>query len=136
MATPTAIPRLDPQLRRVTGLEGGERIELSGPWILRALEDRLADFTVQLTDFARDERRHWDLTGVTRLDHAGAMLLWRAWGGRRIPHLTLRTEQEAIFTDLEAARPKAPQVSRQWLGPFSAIGVRAIAFAGHTVQFV
>lgn len=132
----TAIPRLDPQLRRVAGPEGGERIELSGPWILRALEDRLAEFTAQLADYARDERRHWDLSGVTRLDHAGAMLLWRAWGGRRTPRLTVRAEQEAIFTDLETARPKAPVTSRHWLGPFSAIGVRTIAFAEHSLQFV
>src|SRR5689334_1577160 len=112
MSTAAAIPRLDPQLRRVASPEGGERIELSGPWILRALEGRLAEFTTQLADYARDERRHWDLSSVTRLDHAGAMLLWRAWGGRRTPHLTVRAEQEAIFTDLEAARPKAPQMSR------------------------
>ena len=135
MSESTLIPRLDPQLRRVAGAEGGERIELSGPWILRALESRLGEFTSQLAEHARDERCHWDLSGVTRLDHAGAMLLWRAWGGRRTPHLTVRTEQEAIFTDLEAERPKAPQVSRHWLGPFSAIGVRAIAFAEHSLQF-
>jgi phospholipid/cholesterol/gamma-HCH transport system permease protein len=132
----TVIPRLDPQLRRVAGPEGGERIELAGPWILRALENRLADFTAQLADHARDERRHWDLSAVTRLDHAGAMLLWRAWGGRRVPHLTVRPEQEAIFTDLEAARPKAPRIRREWLGPFSAIGVRVIAFAEHSLQFL
>ena len=83
MAVSGVIPRLDPQLKRVTGSEGGERVELSGPWILRALEDRLAEFTAQLAEHARDERRHWDLSAVTRLDHAGAMLLWRAWGGRR-----------------------------------------------------
>jgi phospholipid/cholesterol/gamma-HCH transport system permease protein len=136
MPSSTVIPKLDPQLRRVAGSEGGEHIELSGPWILRALEDRLAEFTVQLADYARDERQHWDLSGVTRLDHAGAMLLWRAWGGRRMPHLTLRAEQEAIFTDLEAARPKAPAAPREWFGPFSAIGVRAIAFVEHTLQFV
>src|SRR6478752_290404 len=119
MPSPSVIPSLDPQLRRVTSPEGGERIELSGPWILRAFEGRMAEFTAQLADFARDERRLWDLSGVTRLDHAGAMLLWRAWGGRRTAHLTVRAEQEALFADLEAARPKAPQVARQWLGPFS-----------------
>ena len=136
MAVSGVIPRLDPQLKRVAGPEGGERVELSGPWILRALEDRLADFTAQLAEHARDEHRHWDLSAVTRLDHAGAMLLWRAWGGRRARHLTLRAEQEAIFNDLEAARPKPPVQRRQWLGPFSAIGVRAMAFAEHSLQFL
>lgn len=113
MSASTGFPRLDPQLRRVTGPEGGERIELSGPWILRALEGRLAEVAAQLTDYARDDSRHWALSSVTRLDHAGAMLLWRAWGGRR-----------------------APQVFRHWLGPFSATGVRVIAFADHSLQFV
>src|SRR5262249_25676196 len=135
MSASGVIPKLDPQLRRISSSEG-ERVELSGPWILRALEDRLADFTAQLTEHARDERRHWDLSGVTRLDHAGAMLLWRAWGGRRIPHLTVRADQEAIFSDLEAARPKAPAERRQWLGPFAGIGVRVIAFVEHSLQFI
>lgn len=136
MSVSGIIPRLDPQVRRVASPEGGERVELSGPWILRALEERLAEFTAQLAEHAHDKRRHWDLSGVTRLDHAGAMLLWRAWGGRRAPNLTVRAEQEAIFNDLEAARPKAPVQRRRWLGPFSAIGVRAMSFAEHCLQFV
>jgi phospholipid/cholesterol/gamma-HCH transport system permease protein len=135
MSPSGVIPKLDPQLRRISSSEG-ERVELSGPWILRALEDRLAEFNTQLAEHARDERRHWDLSGVTRLDHAGAMLMWRAWGGRRMPHLTVRADQESIFNDLEAARPKAPAERRQWLGPFAGIGVRAIAFAEHSLEFV
>ena len=105
-------------MRRVTTAEAGDRLELSGPWILRALEERLADLSRQLAEHARDANRHWDLSGVTRLDHAGALLLWRAWGGQRAARLTLRPEHEALFTGLERApaaagrHPRATGASR------------------------
>ncbi len=72
----------------------------------------MADLSRQLAEHASDANRHWDLSGVTRLDHAGALLLWRAWGGQRAARLTLRPEHEALFTGLErspsaAGRPRA-----------------------------
>jgi phospholipid/cholesterol/gamma-HCH transport system permease protein len=136
MPQASALPRLEPQLRRTSSPDGGERVELSGPWILRALEERMADFTAQLAEHARDENRHWDLSGVTRLDHAGAMLLWRAWGGRRAPRLTLRPEHEALFVGLGPLRPKAPPPPRDWLGPVGALGEHILAFGEHALQFI
>ena len=120
MPQASTLPRLDPQLRRTSGPDGGERVELSGPWILRALEERMAELTVQLAEHARDARRDWDLSGLTRPDHAGAMLLWRAWGGRRAPKLTLRPEHEALFAGLDAPRLKACAGSRSSSSKISA----------------
>ncbi len=127
---------LQPHLRRVPSPEGGERVELSGPWILRAIEMQLAELAAQLADNARDANRHWDLSGVTRIDHAGALLLWRAWGGQRVRHLTLRPEHEGLFAGLGAlrARPQAP--ARDWRTPVAALGGRVMSFGDHALHFV
>src|SRR6185295_6577889 len=135
MSQPNTTPRLEPQLRRVTTPDA-DRLELSGPWILRALEARLADLSSQLAEHARDANRHWDLSGVTRLDHAGALLLWRAWGGQRAPHLTLRPEHEVLFSGLSVHRQRPEQPSFDWREPFAALGEQVMAFRDHVLQFV
>jgi len=136
MAERVTTPRLNPQLRRQTGPEGREWVELSGPWILRAIETRFAEFREQLADCARNGDRHWDLSGVTRLDHAGAMLLWRAWGGRRAAHLTLRPEHESLFATLGAPPPEDRRRAPDWRDPFVASGKRLLAFIDHAAGFV
>jgi len=129
-------PRLQPELRRVSSPGDPDRIELSGPWILRAIEARLAELARQLVEYARDRNRHWDLSRVTRLDHAGALLLWRAWGGQRVTHLTLRPEHEGLFVGLGAPRPAMPSPAFNWRDPFIASGGRLIAFLDHAIGFV
>jgi phospholipid/cholesterol/gamma-HCH transport system permease protein len=129
-------PRLQPELRRVSSPESGERVELSGPWILRALEERLAELNAQLAEYARDANRHWDMSGVTRLDHAGALLLWRAWGGQRVPNLTLRPEHEGLFTGLAVQRARPQPEVRDWRAPFTALGAQILGFCDHLLQFV
>jgi len=135
MSQPNTTPRLEPQLRQVTA-GADDRLELSGPWILRALEERLADLSRQLAEYARDANRHWDLTGVTRLDHAGAMLLWRAWGGQRAAHLTLRPEHEALFSGLSVHRQRLPGPARDWREPLVVLGEQVVGFRDHVLQFV
>jgi phospholipid/cholesterol/gamma-HCH transport system permease protein len=130
------IPRLDPQLRRHAAKQGEERVELSGPWILRAFEERLTDLAGQLADLARDRKRHWDLSGVTRLDHAGAMLLWRAWGGRRVEHLTLRPEHEPLFAGLAPLQPEPARRAGDWRSPLAALGDTTLGFFRHVADFV
>jgi phospholipid/cholesterol/gamma-HCH transport system permease protein len=136
MSESNVTPRLHPELRRVSSPGAPERVELSGPWILRAIEAQLAELAGQLAEYARDRNRHWDLSGVTRLDHAGALLLWRAWGGQRVAHLTLRPEHEGLFAGLGAPRPKAPSPVFNWRDPFIASGGRLFAFLDHVLGFV
>lgn len=61
----------------------GKRIaRLSGAWTLAALPPSQAgfdEFDGRLQSLAA-EPCCWDLSAVTRLDSAGALLLWRAWG--------------------------------------------------------
>jgi len=136
MAEANITPRLAPQLRRVSSPGAPERVELSGPWILRAIEAQLDELAGQLAEHARDAGRHWDLSGVTRLDHAAALLLWRAWGGRRVAHLTLRPEHEALFAGLGAPHPGAPRARRDWRGAIAGFGRGVLAFLDHAAGFV
>src|SRR5262245_35875422 len=129
-------PRLEPQLRQTSGTAGEDRVELSGPWILRALEERLAELSAQLTEYGRDVNRHWDLSGVTRLDHAGALLLWRAWGGERAPHLTLRPEHEGLFSGLAVQRARKQRPAPTWRDPTIGLGNQVFAFLRLALDFV
>src|SRR5690348_12828032 len=129
-------PRLDPRLRCYAEPEGRPCVELTGPWILRAIEARLDELGSQLAEQARNDGRHWDLSGVTRLDHAGALLLWRAWGGKRVEHLTLRPEHEALFQSLAPLQPKPAQSKADWRAPLVGFGGTLTGFAAHVVDFV
>jgi len=99
-----------PDLRQ-TVTAGGERgIELIGAWNLAALGQRLPQLRPRLAEYALDVSCSWDLSAVTVLDHAGALLLWRAWGRRRAPRLILKPEHELVFDNLAKPRelPKPP----------------------------
>jgi len=49
----------------------------------------------------------WDLTGVRKMDHAGAALLRRAWGAEAAPDLAAKSEHEALFRRLPGGAPEA-----------------------------
>jgi phospholipid/cholesterol/gamma-HCH transport system permease protein len=129
-------PRLDPRLRRLALPGGGEGVELSGPWILRAIDERLSELGPELAELARDARRSWDLTGVTRLDHAGALLLWRAWGGKRVARLALRPEHEPLFASLAPLQPESRGTGSDWRAPLMALGDAIAGFFQHLTDFV
>lgn len=108
MPDPTAQNIPVPDLRRVSAADGTPRFELSGAWNLRALEHRFADLTPRLAEYAADRTSQWDLRGVEVMDHAGAMLLWRAWGRQRTPNLVLKPEHELVFSHLDSSAEPVP----------------------------
>ena len=99
----------DPEVRLVTTPGRARCLKLSGAWNLRGLDRRVAELTPRLTEYAHDKSSLWDLTEVEVIDHAGAMLLWRAWGRQRAANLALKPEHEAIFVHLEI--PPEPAVA-------------------------
>lgn len=110
-------------------------VAVVGAWNLRSLEPMMADMVARLAQTSRDA--YWDLSGVTRLDHAGAMMLWRVWGYQRATKLTLRPEHEIIFTHLNlvsAAPVEAPPADR--LAFVVAIGAQVLSLWGHVVGMV
>ncbi|MBI3938955.1 MAG: ABC transporter permease [Betaproteobacteria bacterium] len=126
-----------PDLRQVTAPDGTRRLELSGPWNLRALQKRLADLMPQLAAFAAEGGWQWDMREVSALDHAGALVLWRAWGGRRIASLALRPEHETLFGKLALPpEPRAAARRLDWAAPIAWLGQKTLSFAEHLLGLV
>ena len=73
---------------------------LSGEWTLHAMRPALPALRQALAGVRRDDP--WDLTGVTRLDAFGALLLWQAWGKRYPEALSLPTRLSNAFERLLA----------------------------------
>src|SRR5688500_3683517 len=121
-----------PEVRSSTSTDGTRRIELTGAWNLQGIEHRFEELRPPLIEYAADPRAQWDLNGITVLDHAGAMLLWRAWGRRRAPNLSLKTEHEPVFSRLDLGRePGTPPPRRDPLFVVAYLGARMLALLDH-----
>jgi phospholipid/cholesterol/gamma-HCH transport system permease protein len=120
-----------PRLRTGPSVDGTLRIELLGAWNLSALEHRVADLASQLAAFSSDSTSQWDLRGIEVMDHAGAMVLWRAWGKRRAGNLVLKPEHELMFSHLMPATPVLEREPRDWLRPVMLLGQKLLRVIDH-----
>ena len=72
----------------------GRSAVLGGCWSAARLAEpaNWARITQTLSDCAAGQADacHWDLTGLARLDHTGAQLLWNTWGRRFPSQLSLQ----------------------------------------------
>jgi phospholipid/cholesterol/gamma-HCH transport system permease protein len=103
-------------LHRETGHDGTPRVVLSGSVTLTALAGRMQSLSAELAGYAADPALEWDLTEITQIDDAGAVLLWRAWGERRPPRLLLRPEQERLLDRVQTPPgPPPPPRDLLWL---------------------
>ena len=66
--------------------DGNGCVRVSGCWTLAGLSAAGAELEVMLGRYGKDTSLAWDLSGVDRLDSAGAITLWRSWDVRR-PHV-------------------------------------------------
>jgi phospholipid/cholesterol/gamma-HCH transport system permease protein len=122
-------------LRRVTA-DGVPRLLLTGNCTLAALGQRLHALSAELAAYAADPQLRWDLTGIEQIDDAGAVLLWRAWGSRRPPHLLLRPEQERLFNRMKEAPAPPATVSRDLLWPVTILGKAVFLLWEHLTGLV
>jgi phospholipid/cholesterol/gamma-HCH transport system permease protein len=62
--------------------EAGERhgVLLTGQWTTLGLAGRAARLEAELGRHSMGTEVSWDLCGLEKLDHTGALLLWRMWG--------------------------------------------------------
>lgn len=124
-----------PEMRQTIGADGSPCIRLSGAWNLRALEPHFATLTAQLAQCS--PQAQWDLQEISALDRAGALLLWRSWGRRRIAALRIRPEHEALF-----ARLASPQIITavaggwRWTQPLLWTGERVLALLDHALSLL
>ncbi len=100
MASSAAENQDFPSLSVERNADGQAVVKVAGAWNLRAIQPLARALREQLT--GHTSGAHWDLSDVSRMDHAGAMMLWRAWGKQRAGHLNLRPEHEGFFAHLEA----------------------------------
>jgi phospholipid/cholesterol/gamma-HCH transport system permease protein len=122
-------------LRETRDGDGRCRVELTGNWSLRGLEPVLNEVTARLRTCTPEAE--WDLETVRALDHAGAMLLWQAWGRQRAPHLKLRPEHEALFARIAPLKPQTvPVAGIDWLKPLTFLGAQFWRFAAHVSDAV
>jgi len=135
MSATTSPPGSGPEFHRFAAADGTQRVELSGAWNLRALQHRLSDLTPRLAECGR--AGVWDLSKVSALDHAGALLLWRAWARRRVERLDLRPEHEALFAHLDLpAEPAKLRARRGWVERLAASGSKVLMLLEHLVYAV
>lgn len=104
-------PARPPRIVETRAADDGPTVRLLGSWSLISLQSRALELRAQLERIAETGAVTWDLRAVHELDHAGAALLWRAWG-RRLPAAVLRTEHEAFFRRL-GTTPEEPAVERR-----------------------
>lgn len=136
MASSAAPNWISPSVSIVRNADAQLVVQVGGAWNLRSLQSVAVALRQQLADTVATA--HWDLTEISRLDHAGAMMLWHAWGRRRVEHLTLRPEHESFFAHLEAGPALAdlavkPKERRR---PLWAAGRAVVSLGEHIIQVV
>lgn len=119
-----------PELRLTDG-----RLCPSGDWTLLALGPHVTRLRREL---AAAPAAPWDLSSLTRLDSFGALLLWRAWGGRRPDGMAL-PDAFVVQFDRLAAVDEAPVPRRPPFGPVDALvalGAVALGLVAHLGDFL
>ncbi len=114
------------------------QVVLSGDWTLATMPQPIAGLERRLHELAAGHPG-WDLQSISRLDSAGAIVLWHAWG-RQWPrslalapqHRSLLQRVEAIRVEVEPQRPK-PKPSTAGL---LAVGQRSLVAANHLLAMV
>ena len=82
------------------------RVVLAGSWTLAAMLPQLTELQRQLA--ARPRQDEWDLSAVSRLDSAAAVLLWRAWGGEWPESLRVGDLHRAVLARVAALPDEIP----------------------------
>ena len=138
MASSAASNGLAPGISAGRTADGRPAVTVTGTWNLRSMQPVAEALRAQLAaQVKRAPDAHWDLTGITRMDHAGAMMLWQTWGRRRAEHLNLRKEHEGLFEHLQATpmnEPASPKFS--WLTPGLAVTRPLFVLGAHMIEVV
>lgn len=98
-----------PRIVLVPAEGGGSLARLEGDWSLLNLRGRFEALTAEAARLC-SLGVAWDLRALQRLDNAGAMTLWDAWGQRMPTQVTWLAEHQAMFAKL--GLPKLPTERR------------------------
>lgn len=124
----------------------GARVLARGDWLAAALADRAAARRLlrQMRESAGAGQESaapaWDLSGVQRLDHIGAQLLWDHWGQRWPGQIELADAQRAMIERVAQYTTERPPRQRTTLGgALYALGgqvVHALDHLKHLVELI
>lgn len=120
--------RVAPEIRRETGADGMPEIVLSGDWVLATLKTQFPDMESRLRPLAAEGGARWDLTHARTVDHAGALLLWRAWGSKRPATLNIAADQSALLEHVaQVPGYDLPRRRRTYFHGLANLGRRIVA---------
>ncbi|WP_409993991.1 MlaE family ABC transporter permease [Roseateles albus] len=105
---------------------------LEGDWSLLPLRGRFETLSAEAASLWR-QGVVWDLRLLQRLDNAGAMLLWDAWGQRLADEVDWLPEHQAMFAKLNLPKPPATRRGRL-PASVAAFGGDLFLMAGHLVE--
>lgn len=106
-----------------------QRLILTGNLTLATLDKNFRQLSGELSRHAQNTRILWDLSNIQRMDTAGIVLLWKAWGEKRPDTLILRPEHEKMLKRIENLPKAAPRLKkRNPLWPIHAIGGQFLLF--------
>ncbi len=103
-----------------------------GEWTVLPLLGLFDSLGEQAASLARQPGAQWDLRELQRLDSAGALLLWRAWGRQRPALLHWLPEHEFLFDQLSA--PAALPRRRFVREGIASLGPMMLALADHLIS--
>jgi len=117
--------------------DAGRSVALTGHWNLRGLAAAGPVLHRRLAQVCTYPELEWDLTGIDRLDSAGALVLWRAWGAALPVRRRLRSEQRSAFARWENGKiPSMRDASRPRLPLLRRLRRIAAALVNHLLAFV
>ncbi|MEX5748540.1 MlaE family ABC transporter permease [Massilia sp. X63] len=121
------------------GQGAGQSVVASGVWQVHTLARRgvLKAISRTLASLKHKQSLDWDLSGIERLDHVGAQMLWNAWGKQRPARLKLDPQHEELFGRIEKA--SALTLPRQKVSPLNwliVLGSGILSFFEHLRGFV
>ena len=125
-----------PEIHEIRAADGGAMVELSGAWDIRALEARSRVLQQRLGEVTKSGTR-WDLSRVQRMDHIGALLIWRAWGKRRPSQVVFAPGIEVFFANFDA--PNVGTVAKPPADPLALLrllGARMLRGVDHAAGIV
>ncbi len=108
------MPSNAPTLTHEQEADGRAVVRLAGEWALLPLREHFEPLGAAAAAVANDRATLWDLRDLQRLDNAGALMLWQAWGRKRPADVLWLPEHEALFAQLDnpnRAPPKKPRAT-------------------------
>jgi phospholipid/cholesterol/gamma-HCH transport system permease protein len=112
------------------------QLRLSGDWTLATMPQPIVSFERRLRELATGNPA-WDLQSIARLDSAGGILLWRAWGQKWPASLAISTRHRAVIARIELMPVEQPsERPTERLSLLLAAGRPVLAAASHFTGLV